>query len=439
MSRVARLAIGSVQPGGDTALLVWALLAALEGEALRVQHFASRACFAPHDGSRAVTGLAMRHLDTWLQEPEGCRRTFARGTANADFALVEGRFTTALDEAERVGGKLDTLAEWLDLPCVAVVNADQIRDGSLPARPAALDGAIVEGDCCCSERCRLQTWLEALWKVPVLGFVDDGSHWLAKLADVPVGVEPPRELVQAFANQALSPGLVKKLMAIAECRGELPACPGERSTPPAGKPAVVALAYDEAFHCYYPDALEELELYGATMVDFSPLHDDRLPPGTDLVYFGCGRPEQFAEQLRSNCCLIAALGKHIESGGRLYAECGGLAYLGQQIALPDGSRVAMTGLLPLASSIVGQLQAPAAVELTLDSDCWLGDSGQMVRGYRTGRWLVHPSPADVRLLAADDAGEHDLVAYRNAIGSRVHLHFTSQPLVLDRLLRTASA
>jgi hypothetical protein len=42
-------------------------------------------------------------------------------------------------------------------------------------------------------------------------------------------------------------------------------------------------------------------------------------------------------------------------------------------------------------------------------------------------------------LAADDGDEFDLVAYHNAIGSRVHLHFMSQPPVLDRLLRTMPA
>jgi cobyrinic acid a,c-diamide synthase len=439
MSRLARLAIGTVQPGVDAALLVWAVLAALESRSLRVQHFASQACFAPHDGARAITGQTTRHLDTWLLEPEGCRRAFERGTVNADFALVEGRFDTAMSGADEMGGKLATLAEWLDLPSIAMVDACQIRDCSLPNRPASLDGVIIVGARCCSERCKLQTWLEALWKVPVLGFVEDCGWARAELTNLSMGDEPPRELVQELARQAFSPELVQRLLSIAHSHADLPGCPAEWYEPPEGKSPVVAIAYDDAFHCYYPDALEQLELCGATIADFSPLRDDRLPPGTDLVYFGCGRPELYSSQLRNNCCLIAALGQHIESGGRIYAECGGLAYLGQHIELPDGQHVPMSGLLPLTTSILGTLRAPAAVELSLESNCWLGDSGQMLRGYRTGRWLTHPALRQMQNLAADDGDEFDLVAYRNAIGSRVHLHFTSQPLVLDRLLRAVPA
>lgn len=439
MSRLVRLAIGTVQPGVDAALLIWAIMAALENRSLRVQHFASRACFSPHDGARSVTGQATRHLDTWLLEPEGCRRGFARGTANADLALVEGRFDSALDAAEQVGGELATLAEWLDLPSVAIVDACKIRDCTLPSRPALLDGVIIDGARCCSERCKLQTWLEAFWRVPVLGFVEDCPPIRSELSDLPFGEAPPRELVQSFAEQAIAPTLVQRLLELAQSRAELPGYAYESIEPLTFSSPVVAIAYDEAFHCYYPDTLEQLELCGARIVDFSPLRDDRLPTETELVYFGCGRPELYARELMDNCCMIAALGKHIESGGRLYAECGGLAYLGQQIQMPDGTCVPMSGLLPLSTSIRASLLAPMAVELSLKTDCWLGESGQVLRGYRTGRWDTQPSPADMLNLAAEDDGEHDLVAYRNAIGSRVHLHFVSQPPVLDRLLRAVSA
>ncbi len=51
---------------------------------------------------------------------------------------------------------------------------------------------------------------------------------------------------------------------------------------------------DDAFHCYFPDTLDLLELRGATVCDFSPLRDERLPVDTDIVYFGCGRPDLFA-------------------------------------------------------------------------------------------------------------------------------------------------
>src|SRR5688572_13964271 len=92
---------------------------------------------------------------------------------NCDFAMVEGRFDSALSDVEQVGGKLTTLCDWLDLPSIAVLDACQLRDCQLPDRPPRLDGILIDGTRCCSEQCRLQTSLEALWNAPVLGFVED--------------------------------------------------------------------------------------------------------------------------------------------------------------------------------------------------------------------------------------------------------------------------
>ena len=70
---------------------------------------------------------------------------------------------------------------------------------------------------------------------------------------------------------------------------------------------------------------------GAVVVDFSPLRDERLPEGTDIVYLGCGHPEVYAAELSANHCMKLSLRNHIRSGGRIYAEGGGLAYLCQQM------------------------------------------------------------------------------------------------------------
>src|SRR5690606_21378146 len=98
---------------------------------------------------------------------------------------------------------------------------------------------------------------------------------------------------------------------------------------PEPRPLTVAVAYDEAFRCYFPDTLDLLEHLGATVVDFSPLRDEALPLGTDIVYFGCGHPERYAEALASNHCMMLAIREHVCAGRRIYAEGGGVAYLCQ--------------------------------------------------------------------------------------------------------------
>ena len=433
MQRLVRAAIGTVQPGADGTFVTWALMSALERAGLRVQSFAARACFSPRDGASIITGQATRHLDTWLLEPESCRLLFERGANNGDFALVEGRFDSALSHAEQVGGKLATLCDWLDMPSIAVVDACLIRDCQLPNRPSHVDGVLIDGARCCSERCRLQTWLEALWGVPVLGFVADVPELRAEVAALPLGTVPPKTLCEAIGENAIPKQVLHRILSLAVNNATWqPVASGMSAVSPS-RSLRVAMAFDEAFHCYFPDALDHLELLGAEVIDFSPLRDDRLPPDVDLVYFGCGRPELYARQLAENCCLIAALKRHVEGGGRVYAECGGLAYLGQFIDLPDGSRLAMSGVLPVSASIEEQMKPAVAIEANLAYECWLGEAGSTLRGYRTGRWNIEPTDESARNIVDGDLRENDILAYHNAIGSRVHLNFAMQPLLLDRL------
>src|SRR5690606_27303091 len=143
---------------------------------------------------------------------------------------------------------------------------------------------------------------------------------------------------------------LSELLRIARRAPELETLPESR--PAAQRCCVrVAVAYDDAFHCYFPDTLDLLELSGATVVNFSPLRDECLPPDTDIVYFGCGHPERFAADLAANCCMQSALRTHVCSGRRVYAEGGGLAYLCRYIKDHGGKCLPMAGILPAAARL----------------------------------------------------------------------------------------
>ena len=59
------------------------------------------------------------------------------------------------------------------------------------------------------------------------------------------------------------------------------------------------MARDEAFNFYYRDNLELMELAGAKVVPFSPVHDAALPD-VDGIYIGGGYPELYARELSEN-------------------------------------------------------------------------------------------------------------------------------------------
>src|SRR5262249_20706724 len=119
----------------------------------------------------------------------------------------------------------------------------------------------------------------------------------------------------------------------------------------------VAVARDAAFCFYYQDNLDLLQDAGAEVVSFSPLGDSCLPGNVDLVYLGGGYPELHAERLASNRDMTAALRRHHERGGAIYAECGGLMYCCRELTDADGCTFPMLDLLPARTVMQKSLAA----------------------------------------------------------------------------------
>jgi len=438
MLQLPRLAVGSVQTSVDPQPVCWALLALLSHRGQQVQHFHSSARFPRCEGAFSSTGVKSRHLDSWLMTPDLCREVFAHGASKAEISIVEGRYATAHDTSPR-GGQLADLCDWLDLPRLVVLDVTDIDNCRLPARPERADGLLLDKVQDAAHFARLQTTLESLWNIPVFGALESLPAVRECLDTVPRGMAPDREVCQALAANFSRYARIDGLRNLAARRAFPCVRPFVFVAPARGQNSnlTVAMAFDEAFSCYYPDALELLELHGASVVDFSPLRDEALPAGTDLVVLGCGHPERYAAALAENHCMRLALREHLCAGRRIYAEGGGLAYLCEHMVTPTGKQVAMVGALPAVATSNPHPSPPSAVEVSLSRKCWLGHPGTRLRGYLNANWHLEPSSKLDRLVR--EPGHHcDLVGRYLAIGSRLHLNFVSQPEFLQGFLRPAA-
>jgi cobyrinic acid a,c-diamide synthase len=230
---------------------------------------------------------------------------------------------------------------------------------------------------------------------------------------------------------------VNRLLTLS-CRREFPWCEMPAWQQHAERPAIrIAMAYDEAFNCYFPDSLDALESLGAKMIDFSPLKDEKLPDDVDVVYFGCGHPEQFAERLSANQCMMQALRDYVRRGGRMYAEGGGFAYLCQSIQWDAGRMVPMVGVFSAHAQWNPRPLPPRPVEVTMTRGTWLGTPGTTLRGYRNERWQITPQAPHVAVLG-ELGHEHDVLTTYQAFGSRLHLNFAATPSFLPSFLRPRS-
>ena len=140
----------------------------------------------------------------------------------------------------------------------------------------------------------------------------------------------------------------------------------------------IGVARDEAFNFYYRDNLELMELAGAKVVPFSPVHDAALPQ-VDGIYIGGGYPELYARELSENAGMRQALEKAHEKDLPIFAECGGLMYLAREIEW-DGERQEMVGLVP-GKARRGSTRVVSYVHGALTQGCALGPAGTTIMGH----------------------------------------------------------
>jgi cobyrinic acid a,c-diamide synthase len=457
--QVPRLLIAGTASGVGKTTVMAALTVALKRRGLRVATFKCGPDYLDPTYHVRASGHPCHNLDGWMMGREAVIATFLRATLDADIALIEG-VMGFYDGASPTGdaGSAAEIAKWLGAPVALVV------DGSGMARSIA---AVVKGfevfDPAVSLRgvfaSRLgsrshgellrkashaylanQTFLGGMPEDPSLAFASRhlglqsarhggvGTDVLGRLGDV-AQEWFDLEAVLRLANEALPLDEAQDALAI-------------QVTPRSGEKPRIGIALDLAFDFYYEDNLRRLEALGAELVYFSPLEDERLP-AVDALYFGGGYPELHASRLGDNGTMKDDIRAFAASGGPIYAECGGLIYLSQDLTLLDGQQYPMVGLLPGSVTMGDRLKALGYVEVETQVPTILGSAGTRFRGHQF-RYSDLTVPAGDTALAyavrrrRDQQTFHEGYVNGSVLGSYVHAHWASNPAVPAAFVKKAA-
>ena len=206
---------------------------------------------------------------------------------------------------------------------------------------------------------------------------------------------------------------------------------------------VVRVGYlqDAAFQFYYPDNLEALAAAGAELVPLDALRDRELPP-LDALYIGGGFPETSAAALAANASFRSSLRAAAERGLPIYAECGGLIYLGESITLA-GEEYPMAGFFPIRFGLSRRPQAHGYTELLVEEENPFYPVGSLIRGHEFRYSTVRVDPADdVRLVCAMRRGTgfstgRDGLCRANVLALYTHVHALGTPQWAPGLIERA--
>ncbi|MHB8875580.1 MAG: cobyrinate a,c-diamide synthase [Myxococcaceae bacterium] len=453
-TRCPRLVVAGTHSGAGKTSVALALTSALRRRGLVVQPFKVGPDYLDPTYLTVAAGRPCYNLDGWMAGREYVCGLFERASAGADVAIVEGAMGL-FDGADPAGSEGSTaeIARWLQAPVVLVVDAHGAA-GSLAATvegfsrfdpDVKVEGVIanrIGGD---GHRAWLAQALEARGLPALLGAVPRGAFPALPCRHLGL-LSATRGNLTSETLGALADALERAadLARLIDLAGRAPPLESEAGLAPVAprQGARLGVAFDEAFHFYYPDNLEALERCGAELVRFSPLEGGQLPEGVTGLYFGGGYPEAHAAALAANGGMSDAIRRFAASGRPLYAECGGLMYLAEGIELAGGERHRMVGLVPSWTRMLERRKALGYVEVTLTSGSLFGEAGTKLRGHEfhyselvsdplgAPGWSAAYSVARRRTGAVTPEG----FQRGRVLASYVHAHFASRPQAAERFI-----
>lgn len=386
-----------------------------------------------------AAGRPCRNLDPYLMSPEQLLASYVRHTEAVDGAVVEGN--RGLYDGVDEHGTYSTgeLARLLGLPVLVVV------DGTKTTRTAAamvlglramdpelnFAGVILNQVAGSRHETILRRSIETYSGLEVLGAVP-------RIRDLGfperhLGLVPP-------AETDISEGLLHRIQEAIESHVDLNVVwerakaakeiPNlhlyRRPKRVSGRKVRLGVIKDKAFHFYYPDNLDALADEGVEIVYIDALSDKSLVP-VEGLYIGGGFPEVMAQGLSDNAALRGEIREAAKGGLPIYAECGGLMYLGRGIRA-KGKVFPMVGVLPLWTEFTDRPQGHGYVVLECIKENPFVPVGEVLKGHEFHySRIVDLEESSVDLAFAvrrgsGAAGLRDGIVFGNVLAMYGHIH-----------------
>ncbi|MCI0869353.1 MAG: cobyrinate a,c-diamide synthase [Chloroflexi bacterium] len=448
------IVMAGTRSGVGKTTITTGIMGALVRRGLKVQPFKCGPDYIDPSYHRMACGVASRNLDTWLLSHSAVLESFERANRGRDVAIVEGVMGLYDGHANLTDeGSTAEVAKLLRAPVVLIVDAAKVARsvaaevlGFQQFDPGVnIAGVILNGVGSPRHLEFCGPPIEEATGLPIIGYMprrDDLKAPERHLGLVPV-VEGPvaDEWLDRLVAQIEETIDLDRLLEMAAQADTPTVQPTVYPPQPMPKKTKIAVAMDRAFNFYYQDSLDLLDAWGAEVVPFSPLDDNGLPDGVGGVYLGGGFPEIYAADLADNEPMLSAIRDAASRDVPIYAECGGLMYLGASLTDFEGNRHEMVGVLPVESSMEKGHLTLGYREVKALADGPLLSKGQEIRGHE-----FHWSVSDIRhnetsaayvVVSQDDRFEG--VRKGSVWASYVHLHLASRPGAAQRWVETCAA
>ncbi len=432
------IVVAGLSGGAGKSIVAVGLVTAFTRQGRRVVPFKKGPDYIDAGWLQLAAGKPCYNLDPYLMGREVIKNSFESHCRLAEIAIVEGN--RGLFDGVNIEGAYSTaeLALVLGLPVLLVVDCTKVTRtvaalvlGCQKMDPRLTIAAVVLNRLgTARHESIVRQAVEHYTGIPVVGAIRRSGKDIFPQRHL--GVTPHQEhdgagnalgLLAEMAGQYLDIGKIEALMAEAAVQNS---GGREKVTKTTGAGVRIGILKDTAFQFYYPENLEALENEGAELVEINAMTAAELPE-LDGLYIGGGFPETGARLLAANITFRRSVKEAADAGLPIYAECGGLIYLGEKILL-EGKEYPLAGVFPVSFGLHRKPQAHGYTELTVRGPNPFYGREEKIKGheFRYSKVLSWNGRSDDLAFEMKRGvgfmDNRDGLVYRNVLALYTHIH-----------------
>ena len=378
------------------------------------------------------------NLDLFLMSRDDLLSSVDLHARNNDLALIEGN--RGLYDGMNEQGTVSTaeLAKMVSSPVILIVDCTKVTRTVAALvlgcrtfdRDVPIQGIVLNNLAGKRHESIIRKSLELSVAIPVIGAIP-------RLKNIPfpgrhLGLVPPQEHPMSEEAISQAEAVVSRYVdtdeafRIAQTAVTLEIRVPEYPEMPEAK-VNIGVIRDSAFQFYYQENIDSLKRAGAYIYEFSALTDD-LPQELDALYIGGGFPETHAEAISENRMLRTQINEAAERGLPVYAECGGLMYLAEELIWKKRT-YPMTGVLPLSIGISTKTKGHGYTMLEVETDNIFYKKGLIIRGHEFHYSYVKKYSGNKDCFFAFSVkkghgivDQKDGLCYKNILATYSHVH-----------------
>lgn len=452
-----RLVIAGLKGGAGKTTLSLGLIAAWRKRGRAVIPYKKGPDYIDAGWLSLAAGRLCYNLDPFLIGKEKIMSSFREHFQDAEYAVIEGN--RGLYDGMDSAGTFSTaeLAKILKAPVVLIIDCTKVTRTAAALvlgvqkfdREIDVKGVVLNRIAGSRHERIVSEAIGRYCGVPVVGAIprleDEliserhmGLTSFQEHPDVEKAISLAGDIAAKYVDIDAIEDIAKGARYLSAGRGEPPRQRSETS----GRP-VIGVLRDSAFQFYYPENMEELRNRGAELLEVSALTGKELPD-IDALYIGGGFPETNAIPLARNNSFRRSVLVAVERGLPVYAECGGLMYLGEALLI-DGKKYPMTGVFPITFCLEKKPQAHGYTVVEVSGKNPFYAKGTLLKGheFHYSRVADCRNKDGVTFSFKMKRGQgikqkSDGVCYKNVLATYTHLHAYGAPEWAEGLVNRAA-